>query len=336
MAGPGVPAPGSEDDSSSREVPSRPEDALTPESPDPGSTAPDPGAEPAGGPEAEAEAGATAAVPRRKRGGRNLPIAVGVGVALGALVLLSLYYVKEIFLGVMVVFLVLGLRELAGAFRTRDIRVPLLPLTLGMVVTPAVAYVWGPKALVAALALTILTVLVWRMADGPAAGYVRDVTAAVFAAGYLILIGGIVALLMAPADGDHRIVIFISVTVASDIGGFFAGTFFGRHKLAPAISPKKTWEGVTGSAVTCMLVGAWLLRWLLDDGAVWHGIVIGAAAVVTATIGDLIESMLKRDLGIKDMGTLLPEHGGVMDRLDSLLATAPVVWLLLELFVPPT
>ncbi|XVQ13196.1 phosphatidate cytidylyltransferase [Spirillospora sp. CA-255316] len=272
--------------------------------------------------------------PPKKRSGRNLPIAVGVGLGLGALVLLSLYYVREIFLAVMVVFLVLGLRELAGAFKTRDIRVPMLPLGLGLVAAPVAAYAWGPEALVASLALVVLTVLVWRMADGPADGYVRDVTAAVFVTGYLILMGGIVALLMAPDDGHHRIVIFISVTVASDIGGFFAGTFFGRHKLAPAISPKKTWEGVTGSALTCMLVGAWLMWWLLDDGAWWHGVLIGAAAVVTATVGDLIESMLKRDLGIKDMGSLLPEHGGVMDRLDSLLATAPVVWLLLELFTP--
>jgi phosphatidate cytidylyltransferase len=280
------------------------------------------------------EAGEVAADPPKKRSGRNLPIAVGVGAGLGALVLISLYSVKEIFLAVMVVFLVLGLRELSGAFETRDIRVPLIPLGVGLVAGPVAAYAWGPDALVASLALVVLTVLVWRMAVGPADGYVRDVTAAVFVTGYLILMGGIVALLMAPDDGHHRIVIFISVTVASDIGGFFAGTFFGRHKLAPAISPKKTWEGVTGSALACMLVGVWLMWWLLDDGAWWHGVLIGAAAVVTATVGDLIESMLKRDLGIKDMGSLLPEHGGVMDRLDSLLATAPVVWLLLELFTP--
>jgi phosphatidate cytidylyltransferase len=249
------------------------------------------------------------------------------------MVLLSLYYVKELFLVVMILFLVQGLRELAGAFRVRDIRIPQPPLLAGMVAAPLVAYVWGPEPLIAAVALAILASLVWRMADGPAEGYVPDVTAAVFAAGYLILMGGIVALLMAPEDGDHRTVIFISVTVASDIGGYFAGAFLGRHKLAPSISPKKTWEGVTGSVLACMLVGAWLMWWLLD-GAPWQGVLVGAAAVVTATVGDLIVSMLKRDLGIKDMGTLLPEHGGVMDRLDSLVATAPVVWLLLEVFVP--
>jgi CDP-diglyceride synthetase len=282
--------------------------------------------------------GATAAgggeEPKKSRTGRNLPIAVGVGAALGAVVLLSLYYVKELFLAVMILFLVQGLRELAGAFSVRNIRIPLPPLAVGMVAAPLVAYFWGPDALISAVALSILAALVWRMARGPAHGYVSDVTAAVFAAGYLILMGGIVALLMAPEDGDHRTVIFVAVTVASDIGGYFAGTFFGRHKLAPTISPKKTWEGVTGSALACMLVGAWLVWWLLDDGALWQGVIVGAAAVVIATAGDLIVSMLKRDLGIKDMGNLLPGHGGVMDRLDSLVATAPVVWLLLEVFVP--
>ncbi|MFI0450548.1 phosphatidate cytidylyltransferase [Actinomadura sp. 6N118] len=271
--------------------------------------------------------------PAHTKTGRNLPAAIGVGVALGALVLLSLYTVKTIFLAVMVVFLVVGLRELTDAFKARDIRVPLIPLALGLVAGAITAYGWGPEPLVAVTALTILTVLIWRMADGPASGYVRDVTAGVFATGYLVLMGGIVALLMEPGDGDHRIVIFIATTVASDIGGYFAGTFLGKHKLVPAISPKKTWEGAGGAVLACMLVGAWLVAWLLD-GHLWEGAVIGAAVAVVAIAGDLIVSMIKRDLGLKDMGTLLPGHGGVMDRLDSLIATAPVVWILLELFLP--
>ncbi|WP_084265519.1 phosphatidate cytidylyltransferase [Actinomadura macra] len=288
----------------------------------------------AGVPPADGQSGATASGGKGPgKAGRNLPIAIGVGGALGALVLLSLYTVKEIFLGVMVVFLFLGMRELTDAFKSRDIRVPFIPLATGMVATPVVAYVWGSTAIVAAVSLTVLALLMTRMTEG-SDGYVRDVAAGAFVAGYLVLMGGIVALLMRPGDGDHRIVIFIATTVASDIGGYFAGSFLGKHKMAPTISPKKTWEGFTGSAVTCMLVGGWLVWWLLDGGQVWQGVVVGLAVVVTATVGDLIESMIKRDLGIKDMGTLLPGHGGVMDRLDSLVATAPVVWLLLELFVP--
>ncbi|TDD69955.1 phosphatidate cytidylyltransferase [Actinomadura darangshiensis] len=287
------------------------------------------------GPEdsAPAPGGATPGEKPASRTGRNLPLAMGVGVGLGALTLLSLYTVKEIFLAVMVVFLFLGMRELTDAFKSRDIRVPFIPVATGMVGTPVVSYVWGPTATVAAVSLTVLALLMTRMTEG-ASGYVRDVAAGSFVAGYLVLMGGIVALLMRPDDGDHRTVIFVATTVASDIGGYFAGSFLGKHKLAPAISPKKTWEGVTGSALTCMIVGGWLVWWLLDGGQIWQGVIIGLAAVVTATAGDLVESMVKRDLGIKDMGTLLPGHGGVMDRLDSLVATAPVVWLLLELFIP--
>lgn len=270
---------------------------------------------------------------RESRTGRNLPMAVGVGLGLGALVLVSLYTVKEIFLAVMVVFLFLGMRELTDAFKSRGIRVPFIPVATGMVGTPVVTYVWGPTATVAALSLTVIVLLMTRMTEG-ADGYVRDVAAGALVAGYLVLVGGTVALLMRPEDGDHRTVIFIALTVASDTGGYFAGSFLGKHKLAPTISPKKTWEGVTGSALACMLVGGWLVWWLLDGGQIWQGVLIGLAAVVTATAGDLVESMIKRDLGIKDLGTLLPGHGGVMDRLDSLVVTAPVLWLLLELSVP--
>ncbi|RAY12559.1 phosphatidate cytidylyltransferase [Actinomadura craniellae] len=268
-----------------------------------------------------------------KRGGRNLPVAIGVGAGLGALVLVTVYTVEQIFLAVMVLFLGIGLQELTRGFAARDIRVPLAPVGAGLVATVVCAYLLGPAGLVGAFALTVLVALVWRMPAG-AEGYVRDSTATVFAVTYIAFMAGVVALLLAPADGADRIVIFIAVTVFSDIGGFFAGAFLGRHKMAPTISPKKTWEGFAGSAFSCMLVGAILVPWLLDGGEVWQGVIVGAAVVCSATLGDLIESMLKRDLGIKDMGTLLPEHGGVMDRLDSLLATAPVVWLLLELFVP--
>ncbi|GAA2092108.1 phosphatidate cytidylyltransferase [Actinomadura alba] len=269
--------------------------------------------------------------PGKKRGpGRNLPIAIGVGLGLGTLVVVSLYTRKEIFLLVLVVFLTLALRELTDALATRGIRVPLIPVAVGNLAMLVCAYVYGAEGLIGAFALTGLVLLIWRMAAG-AEDYVRDVTAGVFTVAYIPFLGGFAALLLEPGDGAERIVAFIAITAASDIGGFFAGTFLGRHKLAPAISPKKTWEGLAGSALACMLVGAWLLPWLLD-ARIWQGAVLGAAVVCSATLGDLIESMIKRDLGVKDLGTLLPEHGGVMDRLDSLLVSAPVVWIALQIY----
>ena len=268
-----------------------------------------------------------------KRGpSRNLPIAVGVGVGLGALVLLSLYTVKEIFLGVVVVFIGVAVWELIRAFGAHGIRIAPVPLMAGGLAMLVSTYVWGASALVAAFGLTALAILLWRLPQGQD-GYVRDATAGLFAAAYVPFLAGFVVLMLHAHDGPDRVLIFIAVTVASDIGGFFAGSFLGRHTMAPAISPKKTWEGFMGSAITCMVCGGVLLPWLLH-GAWWQGVIIGAAAVCSATLGDLIESMIKRDLGIKDMGALLPEHGGIMDRLDSLLATVPVVWLAYQAFVP--
>ena len=123
--------------------------------------------------------------------------------------------------------------------------------------------------------------------------------------------------------------VFILVTIASDIGGYVAGVLFGRHPMAPVISPKKSWEGLVGSVVSCVVAG-WLLVVYLLDGAWWVGVVLGLIAAVMATLGDLCESVMKRDLGVKDMSQVIPGHGGLMDRLDSLLATIAPIWLLLH------
>jgi phosphatidate cytidylyltransferase len=130
-------------------------------------------------------------------------------------------------------------------------------------------------------------------------------------------------------DGVAGIITFILVTIASDIGGYVAGVLFGRHPMAPVISPKKSWEGFAGSVVFTIGAGVGLVVGLLD-GDWWVGIALGSIAVVMATLGDLCESVIKRDLGIKDMSQVIPGHGGLMDRLDSLLATIAPVWLLLH------
>ncbi|WP_232835483.1 phosphatidate cytidylyltransferase [Actinocorallia populi] len=255
---------------------------------------------------------------------------MGVGLGLATLVLVSLYTVRQSFIVVVLVFGGVALWELNSGFASRGIRIPMLPLAIGGAAMLPLAFFHGPGGLVITLALTVLVLLIWRMKDG-ADGYVRDVTAGVFTAVYLPFLVGFAMLLLVPENGAHQIVVFIAVTVASDIGGFFVGAYLGKHKIAPRISPKKTWEGFAGSALTCMAVGAWLLSWLLELHW-WQGVLLGACVVLTATLGDLVESMIKRDLGIKDLGTLLPGHGGVMDRLDSLLITVPVVWILLQAF----
>jgi phosphatidate cytidylyltransferase len=285
--------------------------------------------------------GTTPSNPPGSRGGRNLPAAIAVGVGLGALVIVSLYTVKILFLVVVVAAVGIGLTELARSFATRDIHVPLIPVIAGMVAMIVGTYWWGAVFLVGAFALTLMVTLAWRMLAPPgdasgmaagAAGYVRDASAAALMCGYPSLIAGFVPLMLVEDDGAARIITFIAVTVCSDIGGFHAGVLFGKHKMSPVISPKKTWEGFAGSAIACVVCGALMVRFLLD-GQLWQGAVLGAVVVVFATLGDLIESVIKRDLGIKDMGTLLPGHGGMMDRLDSLLFTLVPTWVLLTIFV---
>jgi phosphatidate cytidylyltransferase len=269
------------------------------------------------------------------RTGRNLPVAIGVGALLGGLALVTLFTVKATFLIYMGAALAIGLHELAGAVKTKGITLPLVPVALGGAAMLTAAYWAAGGGVAAAFALTVLAILVFRMFGG-ADGYVRDVTAGVFAAAYLPLLGACVSAMLAPPDGDRRVLVFIVLTICSDIGGYFAGItltpFTGGHQMAPVISPKKTWEGLAGSALLAVVAGAVLLPVLLH-GHWWQGVITGIAAVAAAVFGDLAESMIKRDLGVKDMGTLLPGHGGIMDRLDSLLACAPVVWLLLALFI---
>jgi len=267
--------------------------------------------------------------------GRNLPAAIGVGVVLGGGVLLTLFTVKATFLIYMGAALAVALNELSGALRHKDIAVAEVPLAAGGVAMLTCAYWLGYRGLVAALGLTMLAVIGYRLVRGGTAGFVRDATAGVFAAIYVPFLASFVAAMLAPSDGARRVLTFIILTICSDIGGYFAGITLGRgtrHPMAPAISPKKTWEGFVGSAAACLIAGA-LTMTLLLNGKLWQGLILGAAAVVTAITGDLIESAIKRDLDIKDMGTLLPGHGGVLDRIDSLLITAPVTWLLLVAFL---
>ncbi|MFG2462442.1 phosphatidate cytidylyltransferase [Streptomyces sp. NPDC048523] len=284
-------------------------------------------------PEPMPDASQPAPAPQKKSAGRDLGAAIGVGVGLGVVIIASLFFVKAAFIGVIAVAVVVGLWELTKRLEERKgIKAPLVPLALGGAAMVVSGYVRGAEGAWVAMALTALAVLVWRMTEPPE-GYLRDVTAGVFAAFYVPFLATFVAMMLAAEDGAARVLTFLLLTVVSDTGAYAVGWRFGTHKLAPRISPGKTREGLVGAVTFAMAAGALCMEFLIDDGAWWQGLLLGLAVAASATLGDLGESMIKRDLGIKDMGTLLPGHGGIMDRLDSLLPTAPVVWLLLVLFV---
>jgi phosphatidate cytidylyltransferase len=267
------------------------------------------------------------------RAGRNLPAAIASGVVLGVLVIVSLIWVKWLFGVLAGAVLLIALRELFVAFAQRGIRLARTPLVIAIPAAMAAAYVWGVTALLFVIGLAFVAIIIWRLRRGTE-GYVRDATASAFVLAYLPLMGGFVMLMLAADNGPERIITFIVLTIGNDIGGYAAGVLFGRHPMAPAISPKKSWEGFAGSMIVQCLLGVGLFVWLLD-APWWQGLIMGAVLTITATAGDLAESAVKRDLGVKDMGTALPGHGGIMDRLDSLVINAFAAWALFALFLGP-
>jgi phosphatidate cytidylyltransferase len=265
------------------------------------------------------------------RAGRNLPAAIASGVVLAIVVLLSLFLVKWLFVVVVIVALVIAVSELVNAFAQSDVRIARAPAYAAAAIVPAVAYVWGVEAQLVATGLAVLMILLWRIRRGYE-GYVRDVTASAFVVMYLPFMAGFLSLTLAADNGAQRVVVFILLTVCNDIGGYAAGVLFGKHPIAPQISPKKSWEGFVGSIILQGAVGVVTFIYLLD-APWWQGLIAGLVMTVTATAGDFAESAIKRDLGVKDMGTFLPGHGGMMDRLDSLVPNAFTSWALFTLFL---
>jgi len=266
------------------------------------------------------------------RAGRNLPAAIAVGLGLLGLLILSLFVREEAFVVLVLLATSGGLWEFARALASRDIRVPLLPLWVGNAGIVVCAYTAGPDAMLVAFFLTAGGVFVWRVLDGGGLGAVRDASAGILASAYVSFLAGFAILLLIQERGPWLVLAFVFAAVASDTGGYIAGVLLGRHPMAPSISPKKSWEGAAGSLLLAGAVGVGLALLVLD-APWWAGLLLGVGAVITATVGDLAESLLKRDLGVKDMGTLLPGHGGILDRLDSLLMTAPASYVVLTTFV---
>jgi phosphatidate cytidylyltransferase len=284
-----------------------------------------------GSPE-HAAAAEPAAEPTKSRAGRNLPAAFAVGLLMGGIALASLYWQLWLFVVVIVVAIVIGTDELATAVRSKGIRLTKTPLLTAAVLVPVMGFFAGPAQVLMAYGLLFLFTVVWRLFRHGVDDFVRDATASGFVLAYAPLMGGFAALIAASDDGADRVVTFIVLSIASDIGGYAAGVLFGKHPMAPGISPKKSWEGFAGSVTLQVVLGAALFVTLLESDW-WKGAIVGAIMTVTATLGDFVESAMKRDLGIKDMSNLLPGHGGLMDRLDSIIPNTVVAYTLFAIFL---
>lgn len=310
----------------------RPADAAAPPSaamPSAPMPAPAPPAPPSPPSAAQPATGSGGDASKVGRAGRDLPKAIGVGLLMAGIVLGSLFLWRPLFVAVLAVLACVGVWEMVHASASRA-EPPIVPLIGGCLVMAPLAYIGGVESLVLGLLVTILAVVVWRLSSGPA-GFARDISAATLIAVYVpfLLFFGI--LLARPDNGDLRVLCILAMVVLSDTGGYAVGVFFGKHPMAPSISPKKSWEGLAGSLVATGVGGAFLIHYLLHQ-PYWQGAIIGVAVSAAAVLGDLAESMLKRDLGIKDMSNLLPGHGGLMDRLDSVVFAAPTAFVLLAVF----
>ncbi|WP_058235526.1 phosphatidate cytidylyltransferase [Devriesea agamarum] len=267
-------------------------------------------------------------VRRKVSAGRDLPAAIGVGVALGAALLIGLFWWPPLFYILVVLALGLGVLEVTGALSSRGLRVPLTPVLVGSLGIAVSTLVWRAPGLVIAMAVAVAVVMIWRVVETTGLAAVRDVVAGIFTLAWVPFLGSFILLLFAQDDGAMRVLLAIAVPAANDTGGYIAGVLAGRHPMVPTISPKKSWEGFVGSLICGTTTAAVIVTEGLG-GPWWAGLIIGPVMVVIATVGDLCESLLKRDLGLKDMGSLLPGHGGVLDRIDSMLLSAPTAFLLL-------
>jgi phosphatidate cytidylyltransferase len=263
-----------------------------------------------------------------KKAGRKLGPSILVSLAILAVVFLTISFVPPLFAIFAWVAILLAGRELTRAYRAGGIDLPDNAISLAITLLLAAAWFGRVSGLAVAIAIAIPCVLVYILLRDPK-DFVRKSTAAAFAIFYLAFLGGFILLLAHDKDGLVRIFTLVVLVSCNDTFAYLFGVLIGKHPLAPQISPKKTWEGLIGSVIATTIGSALVFEFALDHNW-WIGAAIGLGAVVTATCGDLIESAVKRDLSIKDMGTILPGHGGILDRIDSVLFTGPAVWFALE------
>jgi phosphatidate cytidylyltransferase len=262
------------------------------------------------------------------KAGRKLGPSILVSLAILAVVFLTISFVPPLFAIFAWIAILLAGRELTKAYRAGGIDLPDNAISIAITVLLAAAWFGRVSGLAVAIAIAIPCVLVYMLLRDPK-DFVRKSTAAAFAIFYLAFLGGFILLLAHDKDGLARIFTLVVLVSCNDTFAYLFGVLLGKHPLAPQISPKKTWEGLVGSIIATTIGSALVFEFALGH-AWWIGAGIGLVAVVTATCGDLIESAVKRDLSIKDMGTILPGHGGILDRIDSVLFTGPAVWFALE------
>lgn len=266
------------------------------------------------------------------RAGRNLFFAVLSGLVFAGVFLASLLLVKQVFVLLVAILVAVALIELAAAFRVSGRRVPRVGVVLGGLVVVGGAFFWGAEGMLLGLFAGSALLTIWRLVEGlvpawetPRRTLVRDVFSGLFTLVYVAFLASFAVLLVEGQRGEWWVFALVLIVVSVDVGAYAAGITLGKHKMTPRISPNKTWEGFAGAAVAAMGAGVAVALLALQQPW-WVGIVLGVVVLFTATGGDLTESLIKRNLGVKDMSSWIPGHGGFLDRLDSLLPSAVGVY----------
>ncbi len=295
--------------------------------------------EPAGGPQQTAK--------KKSRAGRDLPAAIAVGLSIGAVLVATLVFAPRGWVVLCALAIFVASYEVVRRLREAGYVIPVIPLLVGGQVTVWLTWPYHAVGALSGFGATVVVCMFWRLfmpdeskrhdardaeagALPPSSNYLRDVSATIFLAVWVPLFASFAALLVYPKDGAGRVFCLMIAVIASDVGGYTVGVLFGKHPMVPTISPNKSWEGFAGSMV-CGITATILTATFLAGKAPWVGALLGVVLVLTCTLGDLVESQVKRDLGIKDMGRLLPGHGGLMDRLDGVLPSAVAAWTMLTL-----
>lgn len=262
-------------------------------------------------------------------GGRNLPVAILSGVLLAVAFLGSIAIDPWLLIAFVAVIIIGAMLEVDNAVRRTGAR-PATPVALlAAAIMFFGTYVAGDGALAVGCGVLTLGTPLWVLLDRDRCYVTNSVAATFLMTLWVPFLGSFLGLLLMRPDGEWYLVATVALVVSADIGAYATGSALGRHRLAPAISPGKTWEGFAGGAVTVLVLAAVVTPMVVDALSVWQSVALGAAVAVSATLGDLVESMIKRDLGIKDLGRIVPGHGGIMDRVDAMLFALPAAHFVL-------
>lgn len=265
--------------------------------------------------------------------GRDLPLAIGVGLLLAALFLGSLFWHPLAFTFVVFGLATVGILEVARILSRLERPVYVAVLLGALAATLGGTYAQGAQGQVAGVVMLFAGAALWTLARPRRPDVVGLFARTCFVGLWVPLLASFAVLLVTRGtDGPAAVLAVAGGAILGDIGGYAFGSIFGRNLIAPAVSPKKTWEGLVGGLVLTAVV-AWLVLPLLGElfADPLDGVLVAVAAAVAGFFGDLVESMVKRDIGVKDLGDILPGHGGILDRVDGILLALPVGYWVLAL-----